>query len=353
MGSSPVENFPERERERVRRILFHGDIYNDIISLANLFVAWQRYRCGKRRRLDIQEFEFQLEDNVFNLHRDLSSGAYKPSSYEQFRVTDPKSRIISKAKVRDRLLHQAIYQVLYPAFDRTFIFDSYSCRDNKGTHRAFKRLVEMTRKVSRNHTEPCWAIKMDIKKFFDSIDHEILLGLLRDRIVDPALMKLLEEIVSSFEFCPGKGMPLGNLTSQLFANIYMDPLDKFVKHQLKAKYYLRYADDFILLGQSPDELLGCFVEINTFLKERLKLQVHQNKTSLRKLSQGIDFVGYVVRPHYQVPRHKTAQRIVKKISQSSAEELEKSLPSYLGYLQHVSSYKIRQGWSEIVDSKRC
>lgn len=341
MEISPDPEVKPGGGELTRKILFGHGMYGRIISLDNLFVAWKTYRKGKRKNLDVQEFEFHLEDNIFKLHEELAAGQYRPSQYQQFLITDPKVRTISKAPVRDRLLHQAIYQTLYPLFDEVFIHDSYSCRNDKGTHKAFERLVKGCRKVSDNYTADCWSIKMDIKKFFDSIDHEILLELLSQRIGDPILLNLLGDIVRSFSFSPGIGMPLGNLTSQLFANVYMDPLDKFIKHQLKAKYYLRYADDFLILSSNPEELLGYFVEINTFLKEKLKLQIHQNKTSLRKLSQGIDFVGYAALPHYQVPRHRTVKRIFKKVNMSLNEELEKAMPSYLGYIQHVSSRKIK------------
>ncbi len=335
------KTFPrEREGERAKRVFFHEGTFAKIISLDNLFLAWANYCKGKRSKDDVQKFEFSLEDNIFQLHNELLAHKYSPGKYQQFLITDPKKRVISKALVRDRLLHQAIYQILYPLYDKTFIFDSYSCRNGKGTHKAFARLVSMTQKVSRSYTAPCWALKMDIRRFFDSIDHETLLELLGQRINDAYLMTLLENIVRSFEFSPGKGMPLGNLTSQLFANIYMDPLDKFLKHKLNAKYYLRYADDFAVVSSDHDELLGYFIEINSFLKEKLKLSFHPNKIGLRKLSWGIDFVGYVALPHYQLPRNKTVKRILKKVAKSSEEELSKTLPSYLGYLNHASSHKV-------------
>lgn len=315
--------------------------YHEIISLENLLAAWTEFAKEKKKRADVRRFARALLHNVLLLHRDLSSFRYAHSSYEAFNITDPKPRSIHKATVRDRLLHRAVYRVLYPKFDATFIGDSYSCRQGKGTHRAFRQLVSAARKVSRNYTGPCWAIKMDIEKFFASLDHQTLLKLLSDRIDDPLLMDLLKIIIRSFESRPGKGMPLGNLTSQLFANVYMDPLDKFVKHRLKAKHYLRYADDFVILSADPGELLGYFVEINSFLKEVVHLQIHPNKVILRKLEWGIDFVGYIARPHYQLPRHKTAARIRRRV-ETGQPGLEKAVPSYLGYLGHVSSYKLRQ-----------
>jgi len=316
--------------------------YQEIISIENLLAAWEEFAREKKKRADVRIFARALLYNILSLHRDLTSNTYVHSSYEAFNITDPKPRNIHKATVRDRLLHRAVYRVLYPEFDKTFINDSYSCRKGKGTHLAFKQLVRYARRVSNNYTGPCWAIKMDIKKFFDSVDHEILMSLLSERIEDNKLLHLLRTIIESFEMSPGKGMPLGNLTSQLFANIYMNPLDQFVKRKLKAKYYLRYADDFLLLSTEPSELFGYFVEINNFLEERLKLNIHPDKVYLRKLEWGIDFVGYVARPHYNFPRQKTLKRILTKIAHSDEETLLRSMPSYLGYVRYVSSYEARQ-----------
>ena len=189
-------------------------------------------------------------ENIFSLHHDLAYGSYKQQPYQAFTISDPKVRSIHKPSVRDRLLHHAIYRKLYPFFDESFIYDSCSCRINKGTHKGFERVVEMVRKVGKNYTKPCFALKMDIRKFFDSIDHQILFNLLTERIEDKKILWLLAQIIKGFEKTPSKGMSLGNLTSQLFANIYMNPLDQFVKHKLKAKNYLRYADDFMIVADS-------------------------------------------------------------------------------------------------------
>jgi len=329
-------------------------------------------------------FEYTLEDNIFQLHQELSSGNYHHGNYQQFRITDPKSRLISKSSVRDRLLHRAIYRVLYPAWDKIFIYNSYSCRNNKGTHKAFTKLADVSRKISKNYTKPCFALKLDIRKFFNSVDHKVLIDLLKERIEDERLLELLQDIIQSFpifrhaEFisaspveilkpqqsrgrrvpavakrlwrasrddAEGKGMPLGNLTSQLFANIYLDPLDKFAKHKLKAKHYLRYADDFIFLSDNPDILMGYLVEVNQFLKTKLKLNIHPNKIIFRKLNWGIDYVGYVALPYYAIPRRKTVNRIFKKVArllqENDYEKLTKAIPSYFGYLSHVNAHKLQ------------
>lgn len=295
-------------------------------------------------------FSQYLIYNILALHSDLNNFHYKHTNYLRFKIQDPKPRIIHKAHVRDRLLHHAIYRHLQPLFDKTFIFDSFSCRKEKGTHKAFYRAIQLTRKVSQNYSSSCFALKCDIRKFFDSVDHKVLIDLLKSRIDDKPLVGLLKEIIRSFEVKPGKGMPLGNLTSQLFANVYMDPLDKFVKHELRVKHYIRYADDFLLFSQDPSELLGYFIEINNFIKSKLKLSLHPNKIVLRKLNWGIDFVGYITLPYYSLPRKTTVKRIIKalvKLAIQKPEEVDAGLQSYLGYLKHVNAYKLTNRLKEI------
>jgi len=326
-----------------RRIIVHDGTFREIISTENLFTAWEEFKSGKRSREDVLEFELHLEDNIFAIYEELKSECKRQIRYEQFHITDPKPRIINKASVSERIVHQAIYQVLMPIFDKTFIFDSYSCRKEKGTHKGFKRLVELARKQSKNYSSPCWALKCDIRKFFHSIDHKILIELLSHRIADEKLMKLLTEIIESFAVSPGKGMPLGNLTSQLFANIYLDPMDKFVKHKLKARYYLRYADDFMFLADNRDVLEVNLADVGLFLNERLKLSLHPNKCIFRKLNWGLDFVGYVTHPKFNLPRKKTVQRMfakLEKIQANHPDKLNESLQSYLGYLKHVNSREL-------------
>ena len=208
--------------------------FGDIISLENLLWAWKEFIKGKRKKQDVQEFQLRLMDNIFDLRRDLSDHTYRHGPYQSFAVNDPKPRSIHKASVRDRLLHHAAYRILYPFFDKTFIADSYSCREGKGTHKALNRFREFGHIVSKNNTRTCWVLKCDIKKFFASIDHTVLLNILKSYISDADVIGLLNEIISSFSSVrPGIGLPLGNLTSQLFANVYMNEIDQFVEHKLK------------------------------------------------------------------------------------------------------------------------
>ncbi len=174
------------------------NIFDSIIDPESLFQAWQKFRNGKSKRKDVTQFEWNLESNIFKLHRDLVNGIYRHGSYTDFYITDPKLRHIHKATVRDRIVHHAVYQVVNTIFERSFIFDSYSCRIGKGTHAAVNRLEKFVRKVSKNYTGPCWALQFDVKKFFDSVDHDILLSILKQKISCPKTNRLLAEIVGSY-----------------------------------------------------------------------------------------------------------------------------------------------------------
>ncbi len=314
-----------------------SEIFHKIISLENLFLAWREFKKGKCKKKDVLEFQLNLEDNLFLLHRQLNDKTYQHYHYTPFYISDPKLRHIHKATVKDRVLHHAIFRILYPIFDKTFIFDSYSCRLNKGTHRAVKRLKRFCLKLSQNNRKTIFALKCDIRKFFDSVDQDILLQLIKKKIKDKDTIWLIEKIISSFE----EGLPLGNVTSQLFANIYLNELDQFIKHKLKIKNYLRYCDDFIILSDDKNYLIGLVEKINDFLNKRLKLNLHLDKIIMRKYRQGIDFVGYVIRPHCITLRTRTKKRIFKKVKHNN-------LQSYFGILKHCKGYKIRKKIEELV-----
>ncbi|MCX6810376.1 MAG: reverse transcriptase/maturase family protein [Candidatus Berkelbacteria bacterium] len=275
---------------------------------------------------------------------------YIHANYEEFKITDPKPRIIHKATVRDRLLHHAVHRILYPLFDQIFIFDSFSSRQEKGIHKAFFRMAKFTAKTRGNNLAVCWSLKCDIKKFFHNIDHQILLKLLAARIDDDKLLILLEKIIQSFEMRSGKGIPLGNLTSQLFANIYLDPLDKFIKHKLRVKSYLRYADDFILLSKSREELLEYLQIIKNFVSNKLKLEIHPNKIQIRKLAWGIDFVGYVNYPKFNLVRRKTIKRIFKRLENVDGVS-DASIYSYLGHLKHANTFELSKKIRKYLNKK--
>jgi len=314
--------------------------FEDIISLDNLLEAWQEFLPGKRNRKDVQEFHTNLMDNILKLHHDLVYHKYEHSGYKAFKVFDPKTRNIHKATVSDRLLHHAIYRQLYPFFDRTFIFDSYSCRLEKGTHKAIVRFNQFFLKVSRNNTNTCWVLKGDIRKFFASIDHEILINILKDYISDENIIWLLTKVIDSFQAENGKGLPLGNLTSQLFANVYLNEFDRFIKHRIKVKFYIRYADDFVILSDDRAWLENQVTVIKEFLWARLNLEVHPNKLFIKTMSSGVDFLGWINFPSYKVLRRATKIRMFRKLKENNYRE--ESLNSYLGMISHGDAFKIKK-----------
>lgn len=283
----------------------------------------------------MQKFQFNLEDNLFELHSRLKSKIYTHGSYQSFYVCDPKLRHIHKASIKDRVVHQAVFRMLYGDFDKRFIFDSYSCRLKKGTHSAVRRLEKFARCASYNYRRPIFALKCDIKKFFDSIDQRILLHLIKRTVRDQKTTWLIGKIISSFATLPGKGLPLGNVTSHLFANIYLNKLDQFLKHVLKQRFYLRYCDDFIILDRDKERLIELVEPISDFLENRLKLSLHPDKIIMRKLRQGVDFLGYVTLPHYRVIRTKTKRRLLRLVN-------DENIDSYLGICCHASANGIER-----------
>lgn len=294
---------------------------------------------GKTNKEDVQAFALNLFDNVSDLHNDLANKTYKHGGYYSFYINDPKRRHIHKAEVRDRLLHHAIYRLLYPFFERTFISDSYSCRLGKGVYKAIENFDVKSYKVSKNNTKTCWILKCDIKKFFDSIDHKILLDILTDYIPDQDIIWLLANVIDSFhsERQHGIGLPLGNLTSQLFANVYMNVFDQWIKHKLKTQHYIRYADDFVVLSQDKEYLKNAIPKIRDFLSQRLNLTLHPSKIFLKTHDSGVDFLGWVHFPDYKKMRVKTKQRMFKRIIDRPLPEV---MQSYLGLLTHGDTFRV-------------
>ncbi len=313
--------------------------YDDIISVENLLAAWREFLKGKRKKKDVQEFERNLISNVLLLHAELAAQSYQHGGYKHFKISDPKPRDIHKAAVRDRLLHHALYRMLSPHLNRTFIQDSYSCRLRKGTHKAINEFRRSAYKASVNHTRTIWVLKCDIRKFFASVDQEVLRKILTRRIKDRQVPLLLDRVIQSFDSgIPGKGLPLGNLTSQLLVNVYMNELDQFVKHCLRAKHYIRYADDFVLLSPDPNWLRSCLQQISEFLEYELQLQLHPGKVSIKTFASGIDFLGWVHFPTHRVLRTTTKRRMLKRLQ---GEPAESTVNSYCGMLSHGNTHTLR------------
>ena len=315
--------------------------YNHIISLENLLEAWKEFVRGKRSRKDVQEFERNLMANIISLHRELVAKTYIHSAYQHFKIADPKPRDIHKASVRDRLLHHALHRQLSPFFAKTFISDSNSCQDGKGTHRALRRFRKFIGIVSENNVRTVWVLKCDIRKFFANIDHTILLNISAKYIPDQNILHLLSVIVRSFHSnAVGVGLPLGNLTSQLLVNIYMNEFDQFIKHRLKAKYYLRYADDFAVLSTDKAYLETILPTMQEFLGRKLKLSMHPDKIFIQTVASGVDFLGWVHFSDHRVLRTTTKKRMFRNIKAKDGKE--ETVQSYLGLIGHGNSWKLRQ-----------
>lgn len=343
MTRSRTGNSRKEERGGVQRVLAH--IYDDIISVENLLEAWKEFLRGKRKKQDVQEFQADLMRNILALHEDLHVKTYAHGGYHHFKIADPKPRDIHKASVRDRLLHHALYRRLYPFFDATFIYDSYSCRRAKGTHKAMDRFRSFAFKVSRNHTRTAWVLKCDIRKFFASIDHEVLCGILQKHVTDPDLLWLLRQVISSFSVngAHSQGLPLGNLTSQLLVNIYMNEFDRYIKHELKFKYYIRYADDFVFLSHDKTELEDMFPYIITKLVE-LKLELHPDKVFIKTFASGVDFLGWVHFADHRVLRTTSKKRMLRRLRERRGQEGEEATKqSYRGMLGYGNAKKLLSG----------
>ncbi len=304
-------------------------------------MAWKEFLVGKKKRNDVAVFQGRLMDNIIDLQDELRNKTYCHGAYQAFNISDPKPRNIHKATVRDRLLHHLLYQETYKYLDSHFINDSYSCRMDKGMHRAVYRFADFARQVSHNGNRTVWILKCDIRKFFASIDHKILKNILAKYINDRDLLWLFEQVIDSFD-APGKirvGLPLGNLTSQLLVNVYMNEFDQFVKQDLKIKYYIRYADDFVFLSENKEGLTVLRPKLEEFLEGHLKLSLHPQKTFIQTLASGVDFLGWVQFPEHRVLRTVTKNRMLKKLKQNDGLATR---AAYLAMLKHGATHKLEE-----------
>lgn len=315
-------------------IIVHKD-YFELFSLNNVFDAWRKFRRGKTGKADVMDFEMHLEDNLFGLYNDLQNFAYKHSSYKHFQVFDNKKRDIYKAEVRDRVIHQIVYDYLLFLFEPEFISDSYASRINKGQYKAVDAFKYFLKLAESDH-KPCFVLKCDVRKYFDSIDQKVLLDLVKEKISCENTLAVIKEIMESFNFsAPGKGVPLGNITSQIFANIYLNKLDEYVKKELKCRFYVRYNDDFVIVYDSKEWLEEIRVKIICFVKDRLLLDIPLEKTSIRKIGWGVDFLGFTILPKAVLLRNKTKNKMFVNMNSNNVH-------SYFGILKHCNSYNLKR-----------
>lgn len=326
------------------RIIFM-ELYPKIYNLSNLILAFKKARKGKTKRDYIVDFEKNLIKNLLELQKELKNETYKPKPLKTFILRDPKTRKISKSAFRDRIIHHALIQIIEPIFDKTFIYDSCANRKGRGNLFAIKRFDYFKRKITKNWSRSAYCLKADIKHYFQEVNHDILTDILKRKIKDSKVIELILKITENHEQ-DNKGMPLGNLTSQFFANVYLNDLDYFVKHKLKAKYYIRYVDDFVILHNSKEQLDLWKEQINNFLREELKLELHPEKSKIILLLRGIDFVGFRIFYYYKLLRKRNIRKIKVKIEQyeKGIINMEQLLESYQGwqaYARWANTHKLR------------
>ncbi len=286
-------------------------MYARIISFKNLLESYYRARRNKRSKRKLQKIEVNFENRLIDIKKQLEKGSYQPKPYHQFLVHEPKARQISAPALIDRIVQHAVVNIIEPVFDCQFLPNTFACRKGKGPHLCLRQVSAVYKKISRTHTV-FYALKCDIKNYFASINHAILAKFLLQSISCPKTIALLKTIINSYENSPGKGIPIGNLTSQLFANIYLHPLDIFITQKLKEKSYFRYMDDFVILSFNKKYLIDLRGRIKGFLEENLKLQLHPRKSNIFRADRGLDFVGYIIKPNVTLMRKKTLRRYKKR-----------------------------------------
>ncbi len=327
-------------------------LYPQVCAWENLYLAWRKARKGKRGREPAATFEFDLEANLLRLQQELETKTYQPGPYRSFYIHDPKRRLISAAPFRDRVVHHALCNVIEPLFERRFIFDSYANREGRGTHRALDRCQKFARRFP-------YVLQCDVRQFFPSIDHAILKEILGRVIADPDVMWLVDRILESGEgvlseeyqmvYFPGddlfavnrpRGLPIGNLTSQFWANCYLDPFDHFVKRELRCKGYLRYVDDFLLFADDQ-RVLWAWREAVIERLARLRLTIHEERAHPYPVTEGIPFLGFVIYPNHRrlkrrnVVNYRRRLRCLLAAYAAAAIPLDRVDASIQGWINHA------------------
>lgn len=335
-----------------------NNLHEKIVSFENVLLASRKARKGKRFKASTALFELELEKNIFKILEVLSNKTYQPGSYTDFFIYDPKMRLISAAPYFDRVIHHALINIIEPIIGKAFIHDTYACIKDRGTHKAVQRYKNFQKKNN-------YVLKCDIKKYFFNIDHEILFDQVKRKIKCKDTLWLVRQIINSREnpggieyfsgddlFTPvlrKKGIPIGNLTSQFFANLYLNDFDHFVKETLKVKHFIRYCDDFVIFGNSKSWLNQIKQEVMKYL-EGLRLKLHKNKSRIYRTSDGVDFLGYRIFPGYMRVRKRLVKRYRKKLRKMTLDyknrkiglpDIKRSINSWIGHAKHADSYILR------------
>jgi retron-type reverse transcriptase len=334
--------------------------FSQITSFRNLLLAFRKARSGKPKKPNIARFEAKIEQELFQLQRELHTGIYQPGEYRAFRIFEPKVRLISAAPFRDRVVHHAVCNIVEPIFEPAFITDTFANRRNKGTHRGIYRCKVFLRKNR-------FVLKTDIRKYFPSIDLDILKNLIARKIHCPQTLGLINKIIDNSnqqefvpDYFPGdnlftllerrRGLPMGNLTSQFFANIYLSPLDHYVKEVLRLGY-VRYVDDFVIFADDKKTLTQARQRIEKFLAENLRLRLHPDKTHISPCEKGITFLGQRVFRTHQKLKNENVRRFRKRLRQRlrdfragrlHPDKLEQQLNAWLGHAKQADTFRLRK-----------
>jgi RNA-directed DNA polymerase len=339
-----------------------GDVWSGVVAFDNLWMAWRKARKGKRSRAPVQLFVLDLEKHLLRLQAELVAGTYRPGTYRQFNIYERKPRIISAAPFRDRVVHHAVMNVLEAPLDRRFIFDSYACRVGKGTHAAVDRYQQWARRWP-------YVLKLDVRRYFPSIDHNLLKEELRRYLKDCRVLELLDTIIDcsppsgeqDLVYLSGDdlltpldrrtGIPIGNLTSQFFANLYLNRFDHWVKGRLGVNGYLRYVDDLVLLSHDKEQLAEWRLAIMDYLERESRLRLHPDKGQIMPVAAGINLLGYQVWPWRRRLANQNGYRFRRRLSRLlehyhagriERERLEGSIQAWIGHAAHADTRGLRR-----------
>ncbi len=342
----------------------YTNLYEQLCSWKNLLLAYNKARTHKNNKSSVKKFSKHYAIELALLRHELCNKTYQPRPLKTFILRDPKTRTICVSDFRDRVVHHALINILQPIFEPRFISDSYASRKNKGTLKAIQRFDTFERQVTINGTRKMpsstddskyilqgYVFKADIYHYFESVDHEVLLNIISRRIKDDDILWLIKQVLGNYKTdIANKGMPLGNWTSQFFANIYLNELDQFVKQQLRIKYYIRYVDDFVILHNSKFTLQNYEIKIREFIS-KLKLMLHPNKCSISPLHRGTAFLGYRIYYHHKLVRLRNLRKVRSKLKNHlddyennlvDATKIFSTLRGWRAYAMHANTHRLRE-----------
>jgi len=326
----------------------YGDLYPKIYDFENIHLAYLKARRNKRYKQEVLRFSARLEENLIDIQNRLIWKTYRPSRYKYFTIYEPKQRLIAALPFMDRVIHHALCNMIEPIFERSMIHDSYACRRGQGVLAGVLRTTRFLRDAGRRWGR-VYCLKADVTKFFPSIDHEMLKKIIRRRIACPDTLGLIDTIIDSTE--TDRGLPIGSLTSQLWANVYLNELDHYVKETLRIQYYLRYMDDFVIFHHDKQRLAAILEEIIGFLDGILQLSLN-GKTQIFPISpRCVDFLGYRIWPSHRLLRKANVRRVKRKFRKHarlysqglmSLETIRPGIASWLGHAKHADTWCLRK-----------